>query len=311
VSVLLEEGVKPVFGRHEKFTFRHGWLKKGVDAAQDNPTVFSSDEALVRLGVGKNMVRSIRHWCQAVGLLDQVESPSRAQALGPTSLASSLLSRAGWDPFLEEIATMWLLHWQLVSNQEKSLVWRLVFSAYLEAEFTRKQLLAFLARQFDQMGIRTTEGTIRREVDCFLRTYVTSWSKAGHLSEENLDCPLAELNLIRYLPEDGVYRFNIGPKASLPAEVFGYGLLTFLARIAETRRTVAVEECVYQPGSPGQAFKLDDISVTDYLEVIEHMTSGRIRLQESAGLRQLYIHDVMDTSLESLALELLSQFYER
>jgi hypothetical protein len=308
LTVLLNKNVKPVFGRHEKFTFRHGWLQKGVDATLDNPTIFSKDEALVTLGVGKNMVRSIRHWCQAVGFLDEIESPGRAQALGPSALAANLLLVNGWDPFLEETASMWLIHWQLVSNQERSLVWYLAFSAYLETEFTKKQLIAYLTRQFEQMNIRTTGGTIKREVDCFLSTYVTSWSNTGRLSEESLDCPLTELNLIRFLPEDGVYRFNIGPKPSLPAEIFGYGLLSYLAQIARTRRTVAVEECVYQPGSPGQTFKLDENSVTEYLEAIEKLTLGQIRLQETAGLRQIYIHDG-DDSLPQLAQMLLSQFY--
>lgn len=308
--VLLNDNVKPVFGRHEKFTFRHGWLKKGVDAVKGNPTLFSSEEALVKLGVGKNMVRSIRHWCQTVGLLEEIEGSGRAQALGPSSLATKLLSPGGWDPFLEEIATMWLVHWQLFSNQERSLVWYLIFSTYLETEFTKKQLVAQLTRQLEQMNIRTTEGMIKREVDCFLSTYVTSWSKAGVLSEESLDCPLTELNLIRFLPEDSVYRFNIGPKLSLPVEIFAFGLLSYLVRIARTRRTVAVEECVYQPGSPGQAFKLDENSVTEYLELVESLTEGRIRLQETAGLRQIYIHEANDNLLVELADALLNQFYD-
>lgn len=204
---------------------------------------------------------------------------------------------------------MWLIHWQLVSNQKRSLVWHLAFSAYLETEFTKKQLIAYLTRRFEQMGVRTTGGMIKREVDCFLSTYVTSWSKAKGFSEESLDCPLTELNLIRYLPEDGVYRFNIGPKPSLPPEIFGYGFLSYLEGITQTRRTVAVEECVYQPSSPGQAFKLDENSVTEYLEAIEELTKGKIRLQETAGLRQIYIHDTDNNSLTKLAKTLLSEFY--
>ena len=50
------------FSGHETFPFRYTWLKKGVDAVSDDPSVFSSDRATITLGVGKNMVRSIRHW---------------------------------------------------------------------------------------------------------------------------------------------------------------------------------------------------------------------------------------------------------
>ena len=69
--------VKPSFGGHEKFAFRYGWLKKGVDAALQDPTVFSHDMGLVTLGVGKDMVRSIRHWCLATNLLTESESVGR------------------------------------------------------------------------------------------------------------------------------------------------------------------------------------------------------------------------------------------
>lgn len=68
-----EEGIRPTFGGHEKFVFRHGWLKKRVDAVRKEPLVFTRDEALAELGVGKNMVRSIRHWCLATGLVEEID----------------------------------------------------------------------------------------------------------------------------------------------------------------------------------------------------------------------------------------------
>ena len=62
--------VKPVFARHETFHPRWGWLKKGFDAASANfdaasanKSIFLQEDAPVRLGVGKNMVSSMRYWC--------------------------------------------------------------------------------------------------------------------------------------------------------------------------------------------------------------------------------------------------------
>jgi len=71
IAMTLSQNFKPTFGGHEKFVFRHGWLKKGVDALVDNPLVFTHEESLTTLGVGKNMVRSIRHWCLATGLVEE------------------------------------------------------------------------------------------------------------------------------------------------------------------------------------------------------------------------------------------------
>jgi hypothetical protein len=62
--------LKYKFSGHQTFAFRYGWLEKGVRGVAACPTLFSEDDALVRLGVGKNMVDSIRHWCQVTQLLE-------------------------------------------------------------------------------------------------------------------------------------------------------------------------------------------------------------------------------------------------
>lgn len=62
------------FGGHETFTFRYGWLKKGVDGLEQQPDIFGQESAMVQLGVGKNMVRSIRHWCLATQVIREGET---------------------------------------------------------------------------------------------------------------------------------------------------------------------------------------------------------------------------------------------
>lgn len=309
------DGIRPTFGGHEKFVFRHSWLTKGVEAVRNDPLVFTRDEALVTLGVGKNMVRSIRHWCLATGMIEEVDGRGLARPLKVSILGDYLLGANGWDPYLEDLATLWLLHWQLVSNHVRGLVWTLTFSVYLAEEFTRRDLMKFISGQFERLDVRTTEGTIEREVDCCLLTYVPSQPKHTSNAEETLNCPLNELGLVRFTPEENVYRFVVGPKPTLSANIFGYALLTYLRRFLRNRRTVAVDEIVYPVGSPGQVFKLDENSVMEYLESLENQTKGIIRIQETAGLRQIYIantlgdNDEKDTLLSN-AWELLKAHYE-
>jgi hypothetical protein len=303
---------KPTFGGHEKFVFRQGWLKKGVDAVSDNPTVFADDKALVTLGVGKNMVRSIRHWCLAIGLLEESPVSDRSHPLRVTALGEQLFRLPPWDPYMEDAGTIWLLHWQLATNRHRSLVWHLIISRYYDTEFTKRQLVSFVAKQFEHIGVNTTTGTIDREVDCFLRTYVsTVRTRNSNFSEENLDCPLVELDLIRYSQEDNLYNFNVGPKASLPTAIFGFGLIYFLDTIAKNRRTVHVDECIYNEGSPGQIFRLDENSVIEHLESLEEITDGALRLQESAGLPQVYLNELSEESWPLLSTRLLKNYYER
>lgn len=302
--------LKPTFGGHEKFVFRDAWLKKGVDAASQNPAIFNDDEALVILGVGKNMVRSIRHWCLATGSLGDATADRKARGLQPTAFGTSLLGDTGWDPYLEDPGTLWLLHWQLATNMVRGLVWHLVFSAFYEPEFNKKQMAMFVGKRLDQMGVATTQGTIEREIDCCVRTYVPAIRGVSTVAgDESFDCPLADLGLLRFVADDNIYRFSVGPKPTLATPVFGYALLAFLAQVAQTRRTVAIDECIYHEGSPGQIFKLDENSVVEHLEALADLTEGRLRFQETAGLRQIYLDELAADELHSIRTALLNRYY--
>jgi hypothetical protein len=89
------------FSGHETFAFRHSWLKKAADAVLEDPEVFTKDSAIVTLGVGKNMVRSIRHWGLATGILAE-EPKSRGTRLGVSDFGLAILGPAGFDPYLED-----------------------------------------------------------------------------------------------------------------------------------------------------------------------------------------------------------------
>jgi len=66
----MADKLKYKFSGHQTFGFRYGWLEKGVGGVDECATLFSEPDALVRLGVGKNMVASIRHWCQVAQLVE-------------------------------------------------------------------------------------------------------------------------------------------------------------------------------------------------------------------------------------------------
>jgi len=98
------------FSGHETFPFRYPWLKKGFDAVREDGDVFARDDAITILGVGKNMVRSIRHWCLAAGVL-QENHETKGGAIRATGFGVFLLADEGPDPYLEDPATLWALHW--------------------------------------------------------------------------------------------------------------------------------------------------------------------------------------------------------
>jgi hypothetical protein len=274
------------FTGHETFVFRYGWLTKAVEAVADDPEVFVRDDAIVRLGVGKNMVRSIRHWGLATGVL-QEQPKSRGTVLSISDLGQLLLGPEGLDRYLEDQATLWLLHWQLVSNPVRCTTWRWAFSALPSNEFTRSSLQDTLIDAAKRVGdTPPSESSVRRDVEVFVRTYVPSRFSSGPVPEESLDCPLVELELLE--ESNGVVRFARGPKATLPDEIFAFAVAEFWQSLATTRATLSFSDLSYGPGAPGSAFKLDENSLVERLERLETVTDGALVYADTAGLKQLY-----------------------
>ncbi len=278
------------FSGHETFPFRYPWLKKGYDAALEDGNIFLRDDATTTLGVGKNMVRSIRHWCLAAGVLaENREDGSRTK---PTDLGNRLLADDGLDPYLEDPATLWVLHWHIASNRSRATTWFWAFSHFHEPEFTRESLASALFNWVQTLsGKQVAESSVRRDVEVFLRTYVPARGSRDDIAEDTLDCPLTELGLIR-LPGDGrAYRFQRGIQRALPDGVLLYAVLQFWESFAPAAESLALHDLARQPGSPGRLFKIDESSLVERLEGMEEATKGKISYGETAGLRQLYRHE--------------------
>lgn len=279
------------FSGHQTFTLRYGWLEKGVRGVAEYPDLFFRDDALVYLGVGKNMVESIRHWCQVAQLIEPHPNSTRnsARSLRPTEIASHLLAKDGWDPFLEDDATLWLIHWLIATNPFTGTSWRLLFSCFNRSDFTRREFSNYVHDFVAREELKVGDSVIARDIECLIRTYVaTSVSRKQAVAEESFACPLLQLNLIQSSPDGDLFRFAIGPKASLSTAVFAYALHEHFERQQSRTESMSIQECLYAEASPGQVFKLDENSLIEYLEDLEDIMKGNIVLDETAGVKQIY-----------------------
>lgn len=286
------------FGGHESFPFRLGWIRKGVSAAVD-VNAFNADDAVVRLGVGKNMVRAIRTWCLATQMLDEGAyiGASRTRALNPSPVADILFSRNG-DPYLEDPGSLWLLHWLLVTNPDRLSLWRIAFMCSRENEFTKEDLLSLAEQQAQKSGQTIESNAGSRDADVFVRTYVASKSAR---SEEDFSCPLTELGLISAGSSER-YSFVVGPKRTLPDEIFGFAFLQFLR--SKESRECSLSDATYFPGSPGQAFKLDEDSVVSHLKALSKQDEKNWFVDVDGPIRRIGIRQ------DSNPCDLLRSYYE-
>jgi hypothetical protein len=298
--------VDKAFARHETFHPRYGWLKKGFDHARQNPDIFLREDATVRLGVGKNMVRAIRYWSRAFKTLEEYPSDRSPRVFHarPTGFGTRLLSDDGWDPYLEHPASYWLLHWHLMRPTCIAPSWWVTFNAFRSADFTDQELVsAIQSFCHDRAGWDdVAASSLKRDVDCLLHMYGSAG--AHEILEDTIDSPFTQLELLRRTSgERRHFTFRLGRKESLPAALVLWASLDFIStRYGDDQHAMSLSHLTYDEGSPGRVFRLPELTLKSYLE--DAAAIGKAVVSELAGGIQLRVEDspsaVADEVLEAL-----------
>jgi len=283
--ISMPSGVKPQFSGHETFPLRQLWLRKAYDAVSEGDeasprSVFSSDDAIVRFGVGKNMVTSIRFWATACRVVEESD-----EGYAPTELGALLFDpEKGLDPYCERPASIWLMHWLLASTPSKTTTWWYLFNHVVQQVFDRESIVASLTGLMEEHKLRISLATLKRDVECCIRSYVPRL--AGDSPEEMSEPLLGELGLIQQNAK-GSFEFRRGAKRSLPDGVFAYALLDYWQNLEQTGSVMAFDRVAHDYGSPGRVFKLDESAVADRLMALEQLSHGQLQWIEQAGIRQV------------------------
>jgi hypothetical protein len=306
-AVSMEEtSTKFVFARHETFHPRFGWIKKGFDAVARDSKVFLREDSHIRLGIGRNMAQALRYWCSAFKIIETEQTgEDRVRGNRITDFGQRLLADDGWDPWLEDAASLWLLHWQLLKAPCQATAWRFVFDRFHNAEFTKDDLERALCEYRDGLGLRLSDSSMEKDASCLLRMYVEQPQKK-QVTEETLDCPFVELGLIQTTGESRRFAFRPGPKLNLPSEIIVAAALEYVATIDRRQRTISISNLTYSSGSPGLAFKLTESAVCHAIEEVRDSFGG-VALADSAGLVQMSFQE----DPLRLSLKIQNRYYAR
>jgi len=283
--------VLPIFSRHETFHPRFGWLKKGFDKALKYPDLFRRKDAPVILGVGKNMVRAIRYWCNAFKvLIEEERGKKRLKHCVPSEFGSRLLDNGGWDPYLEDTASLWLLHWNLLKFPCQAASWFFAFNVFRHREFTSDDILSGLTeyKEVKFPDSRAVLSSLRKDVSCLLRMYVEHHQEG--LIEDTVNSPFMELGLIKQAGDSKHHQFNFNKKINLPAEIIVAVCLEYASLIGNQARTINISRLLYDIGSPGLVFKLTQSTLIEAIEEIS-LSLKQVSISDMAGVIQLSYKD--------------------
>jgi hypothetical protein len=305
----IQRTLKLQFSGHETFPLRQLWLRKAYDAvvksiALTSKTIFSDDDAISRFGVGKNMVSSMRFWASACQIIKEDDEHN---AYVTTEIGDLLFdSETGLDPYCENPATPWLMHWFLASTPDKTSTWYYVFNKISQQNFDRDLVVEGIKNMALDNGQKISLATLKRDVDCCIRSYVP---KAGGDSPEEMSEPLlGELGLIQQNAK-GSFEFRRGAKRSLSDGVFAFALLDYWQRLEHAGSVMAFDRVAHNHGSPGQVFKFDENTVADRLTALEGITDGKIQWTEQAGIRQVTRTGEALNNIQATKMKLLKAVY--
>lgn len=280
------------FSGHETFPCRNLWLKKGYDfTAEGN---FNAPDSVVSLGVGKNMVSSIRYWLKVFGMTKDDQ---------PTELARHLFADDGWDPYCEDELTLWLLHYQLVRTGEASL-YKMVFQDYQRRnrEFDKQQLQSFVESACKREGNDVNSGTLAKDINVLLQNYVYPENVTDPEKCSNL---LMNLRLIRYIGKEArinernaeIYVFADVKPEDVPEDVILYALLDYRYQERTLSNDVLADIAL-----------IFCMSINNLTKVLEHLAQSYpdvITYTDNSGIRNVHFADDADS------LRVLDNYYRK
>ena len=288
------------FSGHETFICKQLWFKKGYDFIADG-NKFSDEDAIIKLGVGKNMVSSIKFWMKAVGLLDENDVL--------TEIAKLILCSKGWDPFTEDIGTLWLFHYLLIKTDYASL-YNIVFNDFglQRNEFTKEHLIDYLKRLSASSNTAFYNAKIiDKDINVLIRNYIQQGNKIKKSSlEDEFSGFFQELNLIkrdfRENFEKKVLTFYILERAdrpTLPIEIFLYAVIDNI----KTGNVVSFNELFSGNNSVGNVFQMSREGIFNKIEELTKKYNF-IDFSQTAGTPTIHLKEKPNLN------DILTNYYE-
>lgn len=283
---------KLAFSGHETFHCRQFWLKKGYDFLQADKK-FTDDDAVVALGVGKNMVNSIRYWLKAFDLVDENEQPN--------SFAHAIFGSNGKDPYLEHEGTVWLLHYRLVTAGNAS-IYSLFFNEFRKEriEFTKEQLLGFLRRKCEERNFSISLNSLDADVDVFIKMYLRPKGKIRS-SEDDFSSLLIDLDMLYEFDKSGKelwYKIESKEQEDIPAEILLFSILD-----REYGYSVSFRDLLNGENSVGIVYAMNESGLMKKIQEIMRKFPSVV-FTDDAGIRELQFKEKLDKK------ELLNTYYE-
>ncbi|MCA0984297.1 DUF4007 family protein [Halobacillus yeomjeoni] len=249
------------FGQHQSFYLRDRWINRIFKNIPSDDRFFYRKDAFEKVGLGKNMVKSLRFWALATNLVEEKTKEDRKKGHFITEFADFINE---YDPYIQFTDTLALLHYYVVSRVEPATTWYWFFNLYNETFTTKEKVLEDLKDWvLLEKEIKVSENSLKRDVDCLIKFYTAGQDTQD--PEEVNQSPLHSLGLLEV-------KQNKVKKMYKESKDVGYSALMYvLLNYANENGTndLLVDEILNNGGLWGRTFNMSRSSVIDGLN---HLT---------------------------------------
>ena len=296
---MIQKSKRFSFSGHDSFQCRLLWLKKGYDFLAANRD-FNESAAGIALGVGNNMVRSIRFWMRAFGITDEQD-----QLTDFAHLMFGHGENEGLDPFLEDEATLWILHYRLVAIGYAS-TYSLIFNEFRKSkiEFTKNDYLFFVRRKLEERSATISDNSINEDFVVFVKLYMSNEQKDIDESFSGILTELALLDFFVKQKEDvkkeseNVYYIAPSERVEIPEIAVLYAII----ENADYKDSISLNQLETDEDSPGSIFAMTKSGLYQKIRSITQQYPFVV-LSEHAGIRELQFKN------KPKSQEILRQYY--
>lgn len=272
---------------HETFYIREGWLTKGLTAVEKDGTIFSNIiNAVDTLGVGANMAKSIKYWLRATGLTEEerLEGGKREQV--PTEFGKIVLKR---DSYFEDIGTLFICHYYLVSNFNLATSWNVIFNKTNVTEMTKEEMKNLIENKILVLNPTADpkEKLILDDCNCIIKSYVSDKNDLKD-PEDNMICPFTQLRLLEKKKERGNEDIIVKTtpyKKDLNELIVLYVILDNL----NEKRETTINRLIEDENNIGKVFNLDKNLINEYVDILKN--EGYLNVNRTAGLNTITIKE--------------------
>ena len=261
---------------HESFILRDGWLTKGIQAVEKDNGVFSKNSGADALGVGTNMAKAIRYWMRTAGVT--VDVPQKGVQL--TELGKTI---AKYDPYIEDLFTLWILHCGIASNFEQATAWNVFFNKMdLTSAFTRDDMFKMEQELIlEETGEEeVSERSLRDDCTAILSMYSEKGDQ-GDDPEDKKISPFEELGLISRVAKGKFVKTR-----PIMNKLDPLVILFLIMEELNANGSMQIDYATDGHNMPGKLLNLNRIMVNDFLDTLQ--AKKFIIVNRTAGLDIIY-----------------------